>query len=260
VVTDPPGASPAAAEGYGEAYSLAVGVDLLPGQTNLRISELVARNNGCLINRGTTPDWVEIQNCSEEGTPPVSLAGISLGENFPSTDDWLSLPPDWSLGPGECLVIFCDSDVDENNLAGGELHAPFDLDGKGDLLVLVGTGPGGAHALIDCVAYGEQKQDTAWARFCPDGGWSEATPTPGASQLIGQVGRGDTDASRTLSLTDAIRLLDSLFQGRPVRCPGAADVNADGRRNVSDAVSLLLSLFAGRPLDSSPVECCPGET
>jgi hypothetical protein len=63
--------------------------------------------------------------------------------------------------------------------------------------------------------------------------------------------RGDVDASGRINITDAIFLLDWLFQGGPrPPCVDAADVDDDGgqRPAITDAIALLLWLFqGGRP-------------
>ena len=69
--------------------------------------------------------------------------------------------------------------------------------------------------------------------------------------------RGDANADTQLDLTDGIAILESLFLGEELTCPGAAEVNDDGELNLADAVYLLGYLFLGlpAPLGESPVAC-----
>jgi len=60
--------------------------------------------------------------------------------------------------------------------------------------------------------------------------------------------RGDVDTDGSVTLQDAVRLLEGLFGGsRILPCPDAADVTDDGRLTVSDAVVLLRKLFGPTP-------------
>jgi hypothetical protein len=64
--------------------------------------------------------------------------------------------------------------------------------------------------------------------------------------------RGDTDGTASLTMQDAIGVLQYLFIGAPLDCPDPADVNDDGRVDISDAVYLLRHLFAGAPAPPPP--------
>jgi len=58
--------------------------------------------------------------------------------------------------------------------------------------------------------------------------------------------RGDADTNGTLELTDAILILDVLFQGSGViACQDSADSDDNGRLQLTDAVLLLSFLFQG---------------
>jgi hypothetical protein len=54
---------------------------------------------------------------------------------------------------------------------------------------------------------------------------------------------GDVNFDRGLDLSDAVALLNYLFQGGAVACLTAADFNADARTDISDAVGILRALF-----------------
>jgi len=69
--------------------------------------------------------------------------------------------------------------------------------------------------------------------------------------------RGDVDSDGTVSLTDAVRLLDHLFlQGAEPTCRSAGDVNDDGLLNLSDAVTVLDHLFRGVASLPAPFDVC----
>ena len=69
--------------------------------------------------------------------------------------------------------------------------------------------------------------------------------------------RGDVSADGSVNLTDAIQVLDSLFQGGPEpACARAADANDDGQLNLSDAVALLLHLVGGAGNLPAPFPDC----
>ena len=65
--------------------------------------------------------------------------------------------------------------------------------------------------------------------------------------------RGDSDASGSLELTDAVNTLSFLFLGGTTPpCMDAADVNDSANIDLSDAVSLLNYLFLGGPAPAAP--------
>jgi hypothetical protein len=87
--------------------------------------------------------------------------------------------------------------------------------------------------------------------------------SPDSSSLVAVEGcsmfrRGDTDASTSVTLTDAIVLAYHLFLGgSPPRCREASDSNDDGGVDVSDAVFVLNWLFLGgaAPPAPGPQDC-----
>jgi hypothetical protein len=74
--------------------------------------------------------------------------------------------------------------------------------------------------------------------------------------------RGDVDSSGFANVTDAVSLLNHLFQGAAgPPCPDAADVTDDGLLNITDAVVLLNHLFLGAPEPPAPgLGCGPDPT
>ena len=74
--------------------------------------------------------------------------------------------------------------------------------------------------------------------------------------------RGDVDSSGFANVTDAVSLLNHLFQGSAAPpCADAADVTDDGLLNITDAVVLLNHLFLGAPEPPPPgLSCGPDPT
>ena len=69
--------------------------------------------------------------------------------------------------------------------------------------------------------------------------------------------RGDFDTDGSLSITDAIALLNFLFLGNPdSSCSQAGDANRDGRVDITDGISLLGFLFLGQEGPPAPFPSC----
>ena len=69
--------------------------------------------------------------------------------------------------------------------------------------------------------------------------------------------RGDVTANGAVQISDAIAVLNFLFQeGRDVACRKAADADDDGSVNVSDAVAILDHLFDGSGPLPEPFSAC----
>jgi len=70
--------------------------------------------------------------------------------------------------------------------------------------------------------------------------------------------RGDVDASESLTVTDAIRVLSFLFlgDGGAVTCRDAADADDSGAIDVTDALFVLNALFRGGSVPPPPFSGC----
>jgi hypothetical protein len=70
--------------------------------------------------------------------------------------------------------------------------------------------------------------------------------------------RGDTDGNGSINVTDAVNLLNALFQGATFpACPDTADTDDTGAVSITDAVFLLNALFQGGPQPPSPgIDTC----
>ena len=77
---------------------------------------------------------------------------------------------------------------------------------------------------------------------------------PSALQAVPYFLRGDVDASGTLSITDAIVLLEWLYLpgSEPISCLDAADLDDSGSVQLTDAIVLLSWLFASGPPPALP--------
>ena len=147
-----------------------------PVLTNsLRINEFMALNGSVIADEtGVFEDWVEIFNPGSET--------VALGEMF-LTDD-LAVPTRWAfpdtfIGPGEYMIIWCDSDPLD-----GPLHTNFKLSGIGESIGLYANVEE-VIAFVDGYTFGPQELDVSEGRTFDgrDGrdGWEFFdTPSPGA--------------------------------------------------------------------------------
>ncbi|MBI4606312.1 MAG: hypothetical protein HY721_30475 [Planctomycetes bacterium] len=81
-----------------------------------------------------------------------------------------------------------------------------------------------------------------------------AGPAGAADRFV----RGDADGSGALAITDAIRVLQHIFLGRPeaVACRDAADADDSGSLEVTDSVAVLGYLFLRGPAPPAPFPRC----
>jgi len=97
----------------------------------VRLNEVLASNvQGLLADDGTSPDWIELANPTDE---LVELSGWSLSHgggswSFPSVE----------LDPGDFLLVFASGRADAEGGGGRpELHADFSLAAAGEEVVLL---------------------------------------------------------------------------------------------------------------------------
>ena len=85
-----------------------------------------------------------------------------------------------------------------------------------------------------------------------------AWPARGNAQDETLFVRGDVDESLRVNITDAVRILQFLFAGRPdaVGCLDAADTNDDGNVALDDAIFTLMHLFQPGVVLPSPFPHC----
>ncbi len=96
------------------------------------ISEFLALNDDGLVDEdGDSSDWIELLAI---GGARVDLGGWFLTDDAMDLQKW-ELPAGVSLGPGDFLLVFASGK--DRAVAGSELHASFELDGRGEFLALV---------------------------------------------------------------------------------------------------------------------------
>ncbi|MEM7234920.1 MAG: VCBS repeat-containing protein, partial [Planctomycetota bacterium] len=152
-----------------------------------------------------------------------------------------------------------------------------DLDGDGHLEILVLTlnrlfllrgDPADDFSRLEVYATGSNPLSLATLDMTGDSVLDLVTADFGsesASILIGSglslpestFRRGDIDGNGTLSLTDAISVLQFLFQGGTIpACPDAADTDDDGAIVLTDPIRLLTHLFLAGPPPEAPGPSC----
>jgi len=168
--------------------------------TQVLISEVMARNESVIADEaGEFEDWIELFNASGSS---VDLSGWFLSDDELDPTQW-ELPPGSILAPGEGLLVWADDDE-----ADGPLHAPFQLSGEGERLLLSAPLEGGAH-LVDSLSFGAQLGDRSYGRLptasdtfvClldPSPG-EENEPSPG--EAVRFVSAGDLDLNPALQAT-----------------------------------------------------------
>ena len=66
--------------------------------------------------------------------------------------------------------------------------------------------------------------------------------------------RGDADIDLSLTITDPIVILGSLFHGKPLRCLDAGDSDDNGSVNIGDVMYVLHYLFQDGPPPPPPFD------
>lgn len=139
------------------------------GESTVRLNEIVSENTSTLITEtGDVPDWVEITNT---GSQAVEIGKYAL--MLQSSVNKMFSFPDYSLQPGEHLIIRCEGSVPGSMR--GDWSASFKLDASGgDTLVLMNA----QSMAIDAVQLPELDADLAYMRE-DDGSWIIGAATPG---------------------------------------------------------------------------------
>ena len=145
----------------------------------LVINEFLAENTASNADAaGEFDDWVEIYN---DGGTLVQLEGLYLTDDLTQKTRW-AFPSGTGLSPGEFLVVWCDTQVDQMNDTTGELHTNFALEKNGESLGLFLAVDGRDPVRVSAVEWAAEADDVASART-PDGSttWVHQAPTPGES-------------------------------------------------------------------------------
>lgn len=92
------------------------------------ITECMPSNSRTITNEnGTYCDWIELYNPTAQS---INLAGFCITDD-PEIPDKYELPY-WNLSPGGYALIYADDQPSTDT----ELHAPFKLNDKGEMLIL----------------------------------------------------------------------------------------------------------------------------
>jgi hypothetical protein len=137
------------------------------GAPDVRLNEILARNEAVLVN-GETPDMIELYN---PGSAPVDLSGIGLTDDQ-AVPKKFTFPPGSSLGAGEYLTLYADSE------SGPGIHLGFGLDQNGDGVWLFNANS----TLRESITFGFQAADYSIGRLA-DGSWGLTRPTFGAPNV-----------------------------------------------------------------------------
>jgi len=129
---------------------------------NVFINEWMADNVGALADGvdGNYEDWFEIYN---PGELPVSLGGYFLTDVLTNKTKF-QIPQGYSIPARGHLLVWADSEENQNGPGSAELHVNFSLSRAGDAIGLFT--PDGLE--VDTVTFGAQSGDVAQGRF-PDG-------------------------------------------------------------------------------------------
>ena len=151
--------------------------DVAPGRGLVRLNELLARNSIITNSSGTTPDWVELVNTSDQA---VDVSGSSLTDEPEQPRKWVFPAPSVIPAHGS-MIVECDSQASPSNLNTG-----FGLNAAGGVL-LVHAAPAQGSALLDAVYYGLQTANLSIGRD-ELGQWTLCDPTPGLPNVIVPLG------------------------------------------------------------------------
>ncbi|HEU0010007.1 MAG TPA: lamin tail domain-containing protein [Verrucomicrobiae bacterium] len=134
------------------------------------LNEVLARNQGVVINGGRYADFIELLNTNATS---ASLAGLSLSVGGIEPGQW-TFPPDASLGGGSYVVVWCDGGRAASTNS-GDYNTGRWLDGDSGGIYLFNP----ARQLVNSVEFGFQIVDKSIG--LSGGQWRLlATPTVGA--------------------------------------------------------------------------------
>ena len=144
------------------------------------ISEFTAVNDSGLVDEdGDRTDWLELHNYGESA---VNLSGAYLTDDPDDPERWRF--PSLEISPKEYAVVFLSGK--NRRISGGQLHASFSLNRKGQYLALIAAD--GTTVIHEYAPeYPKQKKDisfgisTAWdsSKAVKDFEESFGVPTPG---------------------------------------------------------------------------------
>ncbi|HHY55990.1 MAG TPA: lamin tail domain-containing protein [Chloroflexi bacterium] len=147
-----------------------------PGQTDLRINELMPSNATTLVDPDEpdeTPDWIEIYNPT---AADVSLTGLAVTDD-PSELDKHIITQTLTISANGFLILYADEDPKQ-----GAAHLTFRLSSSGEYFGLSIIDGSGTPTLVDAVEFPAVPTDLSYARSSNGAGvWRIGRPTPGKS-------------------------------------------------------------------------------
>lgn len=148
----------------------------LPGQSSLRINELMPSNATALIDPDEpdeAPDWIEIYNPTAS---PVSMTNIAVSDD-PSELDKHIITQTLTVPANGFLILYADEDPKQ-----GAAHITFRLSASGEYFGLSIIDNSGVPTLVDSVEFPAVPTDLSYARSVNGAGvWRIGRPTPGKS-------------------------------------------------------------------------------
>ena len=189
----------------GQASAREVFARATPGAANsapleLFINEWMPANHDFLADPadGDFEDWFELYNASshEEDLSGFLLTDVQNGSNY-----W-RIPAGTVLPARGFLLVWADSETNQNRPARAGLHASFRLNRDGDRVELRLPDTN----LVDAVSFGPQTNNISQGRY-PDGGTGRVvfaqTPTPGEANradglFLSMPGLATVEAGQTL--------------------------------------------------------------
>lgn len=144
-----------------------------PGESGVMISEVFANNGAFAEADGSTPDWVEFYNPSDN---PVDLAGMSVSDSTLNPDRFVL--PTGSLVPARgYFAMRFDADRPPSAINTG-----FGLKASGDTLYLFNPN----NTVFDFVSFGVQAADFSIGRIGTS--WNLCVPTIGTNNIAATLG------------------------------------------------------------------------
>lgn len=139
----------------------------VPSDT-LLITEILSSNSGTITTEdGMYCDWIELYNPSNRA---INLAGFSITDDPKAPNKYVL--PFYVLNPGEFAIVYAD----DMSSTGTELHVPFKLKNKGEMLLLFDT----SGTEIQRVSFPALETNHSYAMDMDTGEWTATDKcTPG---------------------------------------------------------------------------------
>jgi hypothetical protein len=214
----------------GVAYTEVATKDIGTGTTQIDLK------NDLLIGIAATPGGA--------GSSRFTLSSVS-GPPFPTPEPAPNAPRNLAAHAGDKKVDLSWDDP----LPGGSFTG-YSILRDGTKIADVAAAPRAYtdSGLTNSTSYCYVVEATRGGVKSPDSNQACASPAGGTT-----FRRGDVDASGSIELTDAVKLLGFLFLGGPKpECLDAADTDDNGATDISDAVSNLNYQFLGGPPPAAP--------